>query len=135
MIFKYSFGKLYLQFLLAAVTTVLGVPWGAAPSIQEEETGAYVHEVITAEPYVHMEPIETHHIDEDITAVPYVYIDPVPTQHLGELVPKIVTHSNDQYSTKLYDILRRKYQNLVFSPFSISAVMAMLSTGARGQTL
>merc|ERR1719233_1796706 len=135
MIFKYSFGKLYLIVFLAAVTTVFGVPWGAAPSIQEEETGAYVHEVITAEPYVHMEPIETHHIDEDITAVPYVYIDPIPTQHLGEIVPKIVTHSNDKFSTKLYDLLRKEYQNFVFSPFSISAVMAMLNTGARGQTL
>ena len=135
MTFKYGFGRLYLQVFLAAVTNVLGVPWGGGPSIRGEETGAYVHEVITAEPYVHMEPIETHHIDEDITAVPYVYIDPIPTQHLGEIVPKIVTHSNDKFSTKLYDLLRKEYQNLVFSPFSISAVMAMLSTGARGQTL
>merc|ERR1712179_657379 len=117
--------------LLAAVATVLGVPWGAVPSIQE--TGVYVHEDITAEPYVHMEPIETHHIDEDITAEPYVHIEPI--EHFGELVPKIVNHSNDKFSTKLYNLLRRKYQNLVFSPFSISTVMAMLSTGARGETL
>merc|ERR1719153_1358315 len=96
---------------LAAVATVLGVPWGAVPSIQE--TGVYLDEDITAEPYVHIEPIE----------------------HFGELVPKIVNHSNDKFSTKLYNLLRRKYQNLVFSPFSISTVMAMLSTGARGETL
>jgi len=122
---------LQLIVFLAAVATVLGVPWGAVPSIQE--TGVYVHEVITAEPYVHMEPIETHHIDEDITAEPYVHIEPI--EHFGELVPKIVNHSNDKFSTKLYDLLRRKYQNLVFSPFSISTVMAMLSAGARGETL
>jgi len=120
---------------LAAVTNVLGVPWGGGPSIRGEETGAYVHEVITAEPYVHMEPIETHHIDEDITAEPYVHIEPIETEHFGELVPKIVNHSNVKLSTKLYDLLRRKYQNLVFSPFSISTVMAMLSAGARGETL
>merc|ERR1719153_142675 len=118
---------------LAAVATVLGVPWGAVPSNQE--TGVYVHEVITAEPYFHMEPIETHHIDEDITAEPYVHIEPIETEHFGELVPKIVNHSNDKFSTKLYDLLRRKYQNLVFSPFSISSVMAMLSAGAKGETL
>merc|ERR1719244_1751821 len=116
---------------LAAGATVLGVPSGAVPSIQE--TGVYVHEVITAEPYVHMEPIETHHIDEDITAEPYVHIEPI--EHFGELVPKIVNHSNDKFSTKLYNLLRRKYQNLVFSPFSISTVMAMLSAGAKGETL
>merc|ERR1719244_445726 len=122
---------LQLIVFLAAVATALGVPWGAVPSIQE--TGVYVHEVITAEPYVHMEPIETHHIDEDITAEPYVHIEPI--EHFGELVPKIVNHSNDKFSTKLYDLLRRQYQNLVFSPFSISTVMAMLSAGARGETL
>merc|ERR1719233_2834014 len=69
---------------LATVATVLSVPWGEVPSIQEQvETGVYVHEVITAEPYVHMEPIETHHIDEDITAEPYVHIEPIETEHFG----------------------------------------------------
>ena len=48
---------------------------------------------------------------------------------------KSVSLSNDKFSTKLYDLLRRKHQNLVFSPFSISVVMAMLSAGARGETL
>ena len=93
------------------------------------EPGEYVHEVITAEPYIHMEPIETHHIGEDITAEPYVHIDDEPLQ------TKTVFHSNAKFSPKLYDLLRKKYQNLVFSPFSISTVMAMLSIGARGETL
>ena len=48
---------------------------------------------------------------------------------------KSVSLSNDKFSTKLYDLLRRKHQNLVFSPFSLSVVMAMLSAGARGETL
>ena len=116
---------------------MLGVPPHQYPSIpagvyvlhDRIETGEYVHEVITAEPYVHMEPIETHHIGEDITAEPYVHIDDEPLQ------TKTVFHSNAKFSPKLYDLLRKKYQNLVFSPLSISAVMAMLSTGARGKTL
>ena len=48
---------------------------------------------------------------------------------------KSVALSNEKFSRKLYHLLRIKNQNLVFSPFSISTVMAMLSTGARGKTL
>jgi len=117
-----------LSVFLAIVANVVGVP-----THHYDNPGVHVYVDIPAEPYVHIEPIETHHIDEDITAEPYVHIEPI--EHFGELVPKIVNHSNDKFSTKLYDLLRRKYQNLVFSPFSISTVMAMLSAGARGETL
>ena len=48
---------------------------------------------------------------------------------------KSISLSNDKFSTKLYNLLRKRHQNLVFSPFSISVVMVMLSTGARGETL
>ena len=48
---------------------------------------------------------------------------------------KSIAHSNDQFSSRLYNLMMKNSQNLVFSPFSISAVMAMLSRGARGQTL
>ena len=124
---------------------MLGVPPHQYPHIpagvyvlqDRRETGEYVHEVITAEPYVHMEPIDTHHIGEDITAEPYLHIDDEPLQihHSGELIPKTVSHSNAKFSTKLYDLLREKNYNFVFSPFSISVVMAMLSAGAREETL
>ena len=46
-----------------------------------------------------------------------------------------ISHSNERFSSNLFHLLRKKHQNLVFSPFSISTVMAMLSTGARGETL
>ena len=129
----------------AIVAGVIGVPPHQYPSLpaavhlfqDRRETGEYVHEVITAEPYVHMEPIDTHHIGEDITAEPYLHIDDEPLQihHSGELIPKTVSHSNAKFSTKLYDLLREKNYNFVFSPFSISVVMAMLSAGAREETL
>ena len=46
-----------------------------------------------------------------------------------------VSNGNDKFSTNLYQLLRKKQQNLIFSPFSISVVMAMLSAGAKGETL
>jgi len=130
---------------LAIVANVVGVP-----AHQYDNTGVhgYVDIGIPAEPYVHNEPIETHHIDEGITAEPYVYIEPseshsqyegIPAEPYDPFfsyqIPRSVSVSNDKFSTKLYDLLRRKHQNLVFSPFSISVVMAMLSAGARGETL
>jgi len=47
---------------------------------------------------------------------------------------KSVSLSNDKFSTKLYNLLRKQHPNLVFSPFSLSVVMAMLDAGARGKT-
>jgi len=147
-----------LSVFLAIVANVVGVP-----THHYDNPGVHVYVDIPAEPYVHIEPIETHHIDEDITAEPYVHFDPdqpegitvepiteepitvEPYVHIDPffgfdpeqsyLLPGIVSVSNDKFSTKLYDLLRRKHQNLVFSPFSISVVMAMLSAGARGETL
>eukprot|EP00091_Calanus_sinicus_P022757 TRINITY_DN7372_c0_g1_i4.p1 TRINITY_DN7372_c0_g1~~TRINITY_DN7372_c0_g1_i4.p1 ORF type:complete len:157 (+),score=22.83 TRINITY_DN7372_c0_g1_i4:68-538(+) len=46
-----------------------------------------------------------------------------------------VASSNDKFSLKLYDLLKIKKGNLLMSPFSMSAVMAMVSEGARGETL
>ena len=46
-----------------------------------------------------------------------------------------VASSNDQFSLKLYDLLRNKEGDLLMSPFSMSVVMAMVSAGARGNTL
>jgi len=79
-----------------------------------------------------MEPVETHHIGEDITAEPYVHIDdePLQTHHYGD-----IDHRINKFSTKLFDLLRKKYQNLVFSPISIFYVIFMLGFGARGETL
>ena len=48
---------------------------------------------------------------------------------------KSVALGIDKFSTKLYHLLKKEHQNFVFSPFSISAVMSMLSAGARGETL
>jgi len=42
---------------------------------------------------------------------------------------------NDKFSIDLYRLMKEEYENFVFSPFSISTVMAMLSAGARGETL
>ena len=48
---------------------------------------------------------------------------------------KNITESNEVFSMLLYNLLREKSENLVFSPFSISTVMAMLSVGAMEETL
>ena len=139
-----NFHVVYLQVFLAIVLV--------APTYQSNNNhDEYVYTDIAAEPYIHEEPIETHHIDEGITAEPYFHIDPIETHHIDEgvtegsvanidpeqphPVPHIVSISNDKFSAKLYDLLRKKHENLVFSPLSISVVMGMLSTGARGKTL
>ena len=46
-----------------------------------------------------------------------------------------MTVGNEKFSIKLYHLLREKHENFVFSPFSISAVMPMVSAGAREETL
>jgi len=46
-----------------------------------------------------------------------------------------VASSNDKFSLELYDLLKNKEGNLLMSPFSVSAVMAMVSAGAKGNTL
>merc|ERR1712025_261447 len=48
---------------------------------------------------------------------------------------KSSTLGNDKLSSDLYCLMKEEYENFVFSPFSISTVMAMLSAGARGETL
>merc|ERR1719427_375372 len=50
---------------------------------------------------------------------------------------KDVSLSNDKFSMQLYDLLRKlpNKENLVFSPFSLSTVLAMLSLGAKQKTL
>ena len=48
---------------------------------------------------------------------------------------KSSTLGNDKFSSDLYGLMKEEYENFVFSPFSISTVMAMLSAGARGETL
>ena len=45
-----------------------------------------------------------------------------------------VARRNDKFSMKLYDLLKNTEGNLIMSPFSVSAVMAMVSEGARGRT-
>ena len=54
-------------------------------------------------------------------------------EHVEE--EKSVAVSNEQFSTKLYNVLKEEEGNLIMSPFSVSAVMAMVSTGAGGKTL
>ena len=46
-----------------------------------------------------------------------------------------MAHSNDQFSKKLYNQMMKEETNLIMSPFSASAVMPMVSAGARGTTL
>eukprot|EP00091_Calanus_sinicus_P015572 TRINITY_DN3396_c0_g1_i1.p1 TRINITY_DN3396_c0_g1~~TRINITY_DN3396_c0_g1_i1.p1 ORF type:complete len:469 (-),score=154.10 TRINITY_DN3396_c0_g1_i1:132-1538(-) len=53
--------------------------------------------------------------------------------HVEEV--RSVASSNEQFSVKLYDLLRKKEGNLIMSPFSVSGVMAMVSAGAGGNTL
>merc|ERR1712106_263732 len=48
---------------------------------------------------------------------------------------KSVASSNDEFSIKLYDLLKEEEGNLIMSPFSVSGVMAMVSAGAGGNTL
>ena len=48
---------------------------------------------------------------------------------------RIVAISNDQFSTKLYNIMKEEEGNLIMSPCSVSICVAMLSAGARGNTL
>ena len=45
-----------------------------------------------------------------------------------------VSSSNNKFSVRLYDLLKSKEGNLLMSPFSVSAVMAMVSAGARANT-
>jgi serpin B len=47
----------------------------------------------------------------------------------------VVIRGNNQFALDLYNRLRAKDGNLFFSPYSISAALAMTSVGARGQTL
>jgi len=54
-------------------------------------------------------------------------------EHLEEV--KSVASSNDEFSIKLYDLLKEEEGNLIMSPFSVSGVMAMVSAGAGGNTL
>ena len=55
-------------------------------------------------------------------------------EHVKEV--KMVAASNEQYSYMMYNLLREEEEgNLVMSPFSVSAVMAMVSAGAVGNTL
>jgi len=54
-------------------------------------------------------------------------------EHVEEV--KSVAKSNDQFSKSFYDLLRKEEGNLIMSPFSVSGVMAMVSAGARGNTL
>ena len=53
--------------------------------------------------------------------------------HMEEV--KSASRSNDKFSLRLYDLLKNKEGNLLMSPFSVSAAMAMVSVGARGNTL
>jgi len=48
---------------------------------------------------------------------------------------KSVAHSNEVFGKTLYDLLKNDDGNLVMSPFSVSAVMAMVSAGAKDETL
>jgi len=54
-------------------------------------------------------------------------------EHVEEV--KSVAASNEQFSIKLYDVLKKDEGNLIMSPFSVSSVMAMVSAGAGGNTL
>lgn len=54
-------------------------------------------------------------------------------EHVQEV--REVAASNEEFSTKLYDLMRGEEGNLIMSPFSVSSVMAMLSAGAAENTL
>jgi len=46
-----------------------------------------------------------------------------------------VAKGNAVFSGRLYNLLREEKGNLIMSPFSVSGVMAMVSSGAKGETL
>jgi len=46
-----------------------------------------------------------------------------------------VASGNKVFSGRLYNLLREKEGNIIFSPFSVSGVMAMVTEGAGGDTL
>jgi len=54
-------------------------------------------------------------------------------EHVQEV--REVAASNEEFSTKLYNLMRGEEGNLIMSPFSVSSVMAMLSAGAAENTL
>jgi len=66
-----------------------------------------------------------------LTATPTTYL----ASRYDTFQKRNISHSNELFSVKLYNLLRKKSQNLVYSPFSISSVMAMLSLGAKKETL
>ena len=43
--------------------------------------------------------------------------------------------SNEKFSCSIYNVMKKEQENLIMSPFSISCVVAMVSTGATGNTL
>ena len=59
------------------------------------------------------------------------------TEMIHEASVKAIVKSNGDFTEKLYNLLvssQSKYRNMVASPFSISAVMAMAYAGAKGST-
>jgi len=52
----------------------------------------------------------------------------------GEAIQS-VAFSNEKFSWAIYNVMKAEQENLIMSPFSVSCVMAMVSTGAKGKTL
>ena len=63
----------------------------------------------------------------DISANPEEFEDEEEALHSAAV-------SNENFSCALYNVMKEQ-ENLIMSPFSISCVVAMVSTGARGNTL
>ena len=55
----------------------------------------------------------------------------------GKAEVKTVSKAEEEFSKSLYEVIKKsaKKDNILFSPYSVTVVLAMLSEGARGETL
>ncbi|UCD51308.1 MAG: serpin family protein [Phycisphaerales bacterium] len=57
-----------------------------------------------------------------------------PAETMAKVAPNLVVEANNRFALQLYQQLRTSEGNLFFSPYSVSAALAMTYAGAAGQT-
>jgi len=75
----------------------------------------------------------TRGMEDSVTVAGTLRVMSDRIEHVEEV--RSVASSNDEFSMVLYNLLKEEEGNLIISPFSVSAVLAMLSAGAQGSTL
>ena len=70
-----------------------------------------------------------------VLAVPVAVLAALPAAAEKPQGPPSIVEGNNDFAFDLYAQLAKKDGNLFFSPYSISAALAMTSAGARNQTL